>query len=263
MDIKHVGKFIVIPINSIPKERLDVVNKRVQNEHLSLLELFDYYSLNLDLFFRGLNLLQGVNKILVDIKYPLDYLGHDSDNIIILEHKFAPFVFRVVKWNLFDYWKRASETVRDCYGDCEDTSILTHSFFIRNNVDSFCVFGIVYRNNKPLGGHAWVIAYLANSYRIVETTLDTLIPSFNVLPEVDLPNPPYTVRDIKYDPVIMLHNLDELWINTNYVHEMSLMYGIDLSSILLMSGYDVEKATMKHRDLIRNNFINYINSKTN
>jgi len=59
------------------------------------------------------------------------------------------------------------------YGDCEDTSILTASMLRVLGVPCYVVFGMVYEDIYPLGGHGWVIAEFPDrKWRLVETTLD-------------------------------------------------------------------------------------------
>jgi len=59
---------------------------------------------------------------------------------------------------------------------CEDTSLLLTAMLEELGVDVYCVFGVVYRDGRYLGGHGFVIAELEGDWRLIETTLDVPMP---------------------------------------------------------------------------------------
>jgi len=208
------GQWIIVNIKDIPETYLDIEFKRFPGEHMHILELFDYNSLNVKLFFKYCNsLTECVNRILTGIRYPLDYRGRPNDVVVYKAHKYFLWKYLVDLENPGDYWKRASETVRDGYGDCEDTSTLTHTLFLMKGIDSFWMIGAVYLEDKLLGGHAWVIADVDGKYRLIETTLERPVPDIRVFPPVDISQTEYRIGKLRYVAFYAIHNMDELWIN--------------------------------------------------
>ena len=106
---------------------------------------------------------------------------------------------------------------------CEDSSILMHTYFLMRGIDAFWCVGLVYYKDILLGGHAWEVAKLEDHYRLIETTLERPIRSLRSLPVVDINKCEWKIYDLKYVPVAMLHNKDEIWINEEYIRARASM----------------------------------------
>jgi hypothetical protein len=232
--------FKVYKISDLPKKYLDIYRKRLTNEHMLITELYDYNSYQVELFFENCkDLLTCFNKILVNIKYPLNYYCRDVDDVYYRYGTYLPTIFDTIYlvnlYNLKDFWKKCSETCRDGYGDCEDTSALTHCLFLRNQVDSFHCFGLVYKvvddEKKLLGGHSFVIARIDTNYRLIETTLDEPVDSFSIFPVYDFTKPYIKFGDYIYYIVFMIHNKSELWINTEYFRNNTELLYEDIAEL--------------------------------
>lgn len=109
-----------------------------------------------------------------------------------------------------DYWRSAAESMLfyeatgKGVGDCEDCSILLGAAMKLLGVDYYVCMGMVYRGSELLGGHAWVLASIDGSWRLVETTLDRMPRSF---PEVDVDSNVYVVGDLRYEAMLRFNHI--------------------------------------------------------
>jgi len=152
-----------------------------------------------------------INRVIVEIKYPLNVFGLPTDF-----HYFQAFRYRagkclVTKRNELDYWQTAHETVLTRYGDCEDSSVLTTTGLLFRSFNSFVALGIVERDGEVLGGHAWTVVDLFGEYRLVETTLDEPYATTGELPRIDIERNEWYVPPITYR-AYMLFNNKEVWV---------------------------------------------------
>jgi len=122
-------------------------------------------------------------------------------------------------WNAFhgkacytlneDYWQTTAETMmtvvlnrqkgRNGYGDCEDSSIFIAGMLRTLGVPTYVVLGEVYEGDELLGGHGYLVAkFPDDSWRLIESTLDTPPEWPNGYPVVDLSTNQWRVGRLTY-----------------------------------------------------------------
>jgi len=206
-------------INEIDPKYLDIEEKRFKGQKVLLHELIDNDKWIIFLFFSEgrkplLHPLKVINRVIVYIKYPLDYRGNPTD--FHYYQAFRKFWGRCIKTfkNDFDYWQFASETAWLGYGDCEDSSILTgaglENLKLTRICDYFVSLGAVYKDWRLLGYHAWVIVKIDKTWRLAETTLDTPYSNVTEMPAININTNKWKVGDILYEAMV-LFNKEELW----------------------------------------------------
>lgn len=212
----------IIPIEKVPKEKLDVSIRRFSGQKVLLYELLDDSYMTKS-FFRGcVNVLSTVNNVINKIKYPLTSSGQPTD--LHYYQAFRKWLWTCHKTfrNDYDYWQFAWETIWLGYGDCEDTSILCgsglellmrkmqnyYSMFFSNikSINYYVVLGAVFKDERLLGYHGWVIVLCTdNNWHLVETTLDTPYTSINEIPVIDFDTNMWYVGDIMYEGYIIFN----------------------------------------------------------
>jgi len=188
------------------EDLLVIENKRFPEQRISLLDLIDDTYLTRQ-FFKDLTLLGAINKVLVEIDYPI-FGKRISDFHYYQAFKTSWFGCYKSFANAEDYWQFAWETAWLKMGDCEDTSILLASYLEMHKYNYYICFGEVYHQNTLLGGHAWIVVEISppeGNWRLVETTLDEPIPNLNVLPQVDILFNDWYVDEIRYHAYIMIN----------------------------------------------------------
>lgn len=137
--------------------------------------------------------------VIEEFDYPYSWFGSPTDR-----HCLNWFGWKWRRCIEDDYWQSISESLLihkynggKGYGDCEDTSLLftglmNHKF---GHV-AYEMFGVVYENDRILGGHAWSI-FMDDFgvWRLFESTLDRMPDSF---PVVNPYKREFIVGDIKY-----------------------------------------------------------------
>jgi len=213
-----MSNWIKISISSIKPEDLDIGFVRFKGVHMHLLELFDQDSLQVQQFIKNcVTILECINKVLTDIKYPFDKFGKPTNHHVYKAFKKIGNIYHRSFMNKTDYWQKASETVWLKMGDCEDSSILMHTIFLMRNIDCLWCIGLVYLNNKLLGGHGWEVAKLNGKFRLIETTLEQPVPSINFFPEVNINETVWKWKRLTYVPILTLWKKDELWLNKEFL----------------------------------------------
>jgi len=221
-------KWLIFEISKIKPEGLIIEEKRFKGDKLLITELF-IPTFQVKKFFneagskktREERALTIINKVLKEIKYPLDWRKNPTDYHYFQAFKKNPFKCIIEKVNKYDYWSTCHETVVKGYGDCEDSSILMHTGFLLHEITpSFFVLGRVYKGYlhrlRFLGYHAWVISYI-DTYRLIETTLESEVKNVNFFPKVDIGNNVWEWKTIAgtlvYEGLFMIKNLEEIWIS--------------------------------------------------
>ena len=206
-------------INKIDPEVLDVSSKRFEGQTVLLHELIDNLRYIIFKFFSKndeplMSPLEVINKVIVDIKYPLDARGNPTDFHYF--QAFRRFLGRCMKTyrNDFDFFQFASETAWMKMGDCEDSSILTaaglENLKALGQCDYFVSFGAVYYQEQLLGYHGWVVVKINNVWRLVETTLDTPYSSEFEMVSIDINKNKWKVGELLYESFV-LFNKEKLW----------------------------------------------------
>jgi len=213
-------------INELDPKDIDITEKRFNGQKTLLPELLDTEKFIVKEFFKPcLSPVAVINKVIAKIKYPLTSSGQPTDL-----HYFQ--AFRKWGWschktfkNDYDFWQFASETIWLNMGDCEDSSILTGAGLELKQTSYFVVLGRVFKLEEGfyrlLGYHAWVICYIANAWRLVETTLDTPYSSPYEMTPVNIRDNEWRVGDILYEAMVMF-NKQELWEWVNTLLENNL-----------------------------------------
>lgn len=218
-----MSKWLKYDIKRIPPDELDIGFKRFTGVKMHILELFDYDSLQVQDFFKNcIDELDIINRVLTGVKYPFTASGKPTDYHYYQAFKKFAWLCHKMFVNNEDYWQKASESAWLGVGDCEDSTILLHTGFVRRGVDCFACFGVVIIDDKYVFGHAWEVGRLAGKYRLVETTLEESVPSVTVFPDVDINEVLWKFYRITYYPYFMIHRLTELWINSEVVERMGL-----------------------------------------
>jgi len=214
-----VTNWIKLPIHSINPYDLDIGFVRFKGVKMHIIELFDHDSLQVKDFVKNcVTILECINKVLTEIKYPFDIFRKPTDEHVYMAFKKFRFTYHRKFINKVDYWQTASETAWLKMGDCEDSSTLMHTIFIMRSIDSLWCIGLVYLRNRMLGGHAWVVGKLDQNYRLVETTLEQPVPSITFFPVVNIDETNWKWKQLTYVPILAIHNLNELWLNKEFLY---------------------------------------------
>ena len=240
-------------VSEVPPEELVVEVKRYPGEKLLLVELVDYYLYAVKQFFRDCrNALDVVNKVIVEVKYPLDWRGYPTNFHYTQAFKYLPNKCLVTLKNELDFWQKSSETVLFRYGDCEDSSILAAAGHQILGYPWFVAFGEVYLNDKLLGGHGWEVFRGDDGvWRLNETTLDEPIKTLDELPRVDLSTNVWWWGRVKY-VAKMLWNLEEIWVWVESGEKMSVeVVGKVLREYMARRGFEVGEKRRVEREKLR------------
>jgi len=160
-------RFVSCPLNYLTGHRKDFIKSIMEKEEITNVE-------------------KAIKFVIEKFKYPLLFglLPIDIHSWI------SWFQKSHTAW--FDYWQSAFETLRSYVlngkgvGDCEDTSILLCAILELLEADVWVCFGVVFRGDSLLGRHAWVIVRFPIYWRLIETTLEKMPPSWpRIDPEVN------------------------------------------------------------------------------
>ncbi len=138
-----------------------------------------------------------------EVKYPL-YMGK-PDDLHVWNAYHGKNCFKVMK----DYWDSCFDVMMEVVlcrrfkctplSDCEGSSIYIAGMLRILNVECYEVFGEVYRSDKRLGGHGWLIAKLEdNKWHLIESTLDTPPEYPDGYPVIDVDGNDWTVGNLRY-----------------------------------------------------------------
>ena len=198
-------------MSELKPEQIDVTVKRFEGQKTLLYELIDVNRFIVQQYFaKCLTPLAVINKVIVDVKYPFTANNQPTD--LHYYQAFRRWLWSCWKTfkNDYDYWQMASETAWLHMGDCEDSSILTGAGLDIKNCPYFVVLGAVYKDWRLLGYHGWTIAKIDNTWRLIETTLDTPYSSIDELTPIDINKNRWKVGEIVYEAMAMF-NREELW----------------------------------------------------
>jgi len=146
-----------------------------------------------------------IEFVILNIDYPLTRGSPDD------KHIWNAFSGKACYTIFSDYWQTASETLstyilnkklydKHGYGDCEDTSILVTAFLRILNIQAYEVLGMVYEDDKPLGGHGWAIAVFPDdTWRLIESTLDTPPEWYSGYPVINQESNRWEINGLVYE----------------------------------------------------------------